>query len=249
VRLLAAVMALAVLAGCGEDDDEGAAAPRPLADVPWQLVSGLDVPGWERAAPTATFGGGRVAGTTGCNRFTAAYALDGDALRLGEVATTRVGCEPERQAVEAAFLERLGRVARARASADALVLLDAGGAELLRFRSPTLEGAWTATAFRRGGAVASPLPGSEVTATFERGALTGSAGCNTYNGSYTSRRGTIEIPRPAATEMACDRPRGVMEQEQAYLAALPEAVRYTVEAGVLTLLAEDGTIVATFKGR
>ena len=177
------------------------------------------------------------------------YTLDGDALTIGEVATTLVGCESDRQAIEAAFVERLSRVARARASADELVLLDADGAELLRFRAPSLEGAWTATAFRQRDAVASPLPGSEVTATFENGELTGSAGCNGYSGTYTSGRGTIEIPRPAATEMACERPPGVMEQEQAYLAALPAAARYAVEGSTLTLLAADGTIVATFERR
>ena len=37
-----------------------------------------------------------------------------------------------------------------------------------------------------------------------------------------------------------------MEQERAYLDALPAAARYEVDGSNLTLLAADGTIVATY---
>jgi heat shock protein HslJ len=37
-----------------------------------------------------------------------------------------------------------------------------------------------------------------------------------------------------------------MEQEQAYLTVLPRAASYSVEGEKLTLLAADGTIVATY---
>ena len=49
----------------------------------------------------------------------------------------------------------------------------------------------------------------------------------------------------SATELACEIPAGVMEQEQAFLAALPRTARYTLEGRSLTLLTEAGTIVAT----
>ena len=45
--------------------------------------------------------------------------------------------------------------------------------------------------------------------------------------------------------MACETPKGVMEQERAYLDALPAAAKYEVDGSNLTLLAADGTIVAT----
>lgn len=47
--------------------------------------------------------------------------------------------------------------------------------------------------------------------------------------------------------MACAGPRGVMEQEQAFLSALPRTAEFLVEAGNLTLLTAKGTIVATFE--
>jgi heat shock protein HslJ len=37
-----------------------------------------------------------------------------------------------------------------------------------------------------------------------------------------------------------------MEQEAAYLAALPTAVRYRVDGGSLALLSADGTYVVSF---
>ena len=47
----------------------------------------------------------------------------------------------------------------------------------------------------------------------------------------------------------CNRaePDGVMEQEQAYLSALPSAAQYTVEGSTLSLLTAEGTFVAVYQ--
>ena len=58
--------------------------------------------------------------------------------------------------------------------------------------------------------------------------------------------GSIEIGASASTQMACEEPAGVMDQEAAYLAALPTAVRYRVDGGSLALLSADGTYVASY---
>ena len=63
---------------------------------------------------------------------------------------------------------------------------------------------------------------------------------------FTTDLGGIEITQPAATEMACPEPEGVMEQEAAYLAALPTAVRYQISGPSLELQTAEGTLVATF---
>jgi len=98
----------------------------------------------------------------------------------------------------------------------------------------------------QGSAVASPLPGTSITATFAGGGkLTGSAGCNRYTASFTADQG-IKIDAPASTRKHCAEPEGVMEQEAAYLAVLPSAVEYRVDGGSLSLLSADGTYVATF---
>jgi len=239
-RCLIALAGLAAVIGCGEDDGGAAAnGASSFEDIPWALVS--------PEGPSATFTAGTVTGSTGCNRFTASYTQDGDALAIGTVATTKMGCPPPADGVERAYLAALDRVASWRRVHDELALADADGRTLLRFRAASPAGAWTATATRQPGAVSSPLPGTEITADFEAGGkLTGSAGCNTYSATYATDGAKITIADVSATEMACDAPEGIMEQEQGYLSALPLAAGYRVEGPKLSLLTAEGSYVATY---
>jgi heat shock protein HslJ len=243
---LAYLLAVVLAAGCG-GDDESEAGQASFVGVPWVLSSGLDVDGWEAVRPSATFADDTVGGSTGCNRYTAPYTVDGDAMELGVVASTRMACPPPADGVERAYVDALGRVAEWRQEDAELVLLDDDGSELLRFAEATPVGDWEVAAFLSGNAVSSPLPGTQLTASFAAdGTLTGSGGCNTYRTAFTTDRGGIEIDPPAATRKACAAPEGVMEQEAAYLAALPAAVSYRVDGNSLALLTADGTYVASF---
>jgi heat shock protein HslJ len=56
----------------------------------------------------------------------------------------------------------------------------------------------------------------------------------------------MKISRPAATRKACTEPAGIMEQEAAYLAALPKAARYQAAGRSVELLSAEGTRVASF---
>jgi heat shock protein HslJ len=158
-----------------------------------------------------------------------------------------MACPPPADAVERAYVAALERVAGWRTEDDALVLEDGDGAELLRYATASLVGEWKATSILTPTALTSPLPGTEITASFSvDGRLSGSSGCNTYTATYSTDRGEIEITEPAGTRKACAEPEGVMEQEAAYLAALPSAARYRIDGGLLELLAADGTFVATY---
>jgi heat shock protein HslJ len=244
---LVALAAMMCLPACG-DEAGGAPASPSFRGVPWELAAGIDVAGWEDVAPSATFEQGRVTGSTGCNRFTAPYTLDAEALTIGAVATTQMACTGAADAVERAFLAALKDVAAWRIERDQLVLLGDGGAELLRFRVPTPTGTWTATAILAGDAVSSPLAGTEMTATFaDDGKLTGSAGCNRYTTTYRASRGEMTIAEPATTKKACATPEGVMKQERAYLAALSITRGYRVEGSRLSLLTAEGTFTAIFE--
>jgi heat shock protein HslJ len=238
-----------LLSGCGDSSDERASTgPASFEGIPWVLTAGLDAPGAATYAPSAAFEDGKVTGSTGCNRYSAPFTQAGDRLEIGTIASTQMACEAPATAVEREFLDALGRVARWRSDGDALVLADEDGAELLRFGALSPKGSWVATSFRQRDAVSSVLLDTEITATFaQEGTLTGSAGCNPYRAGYTTDGGAITIEAPVATKKACTAPDGVMEQEQAYLAALPRAERYRVEGQQLTLLAADGTIVATYR--
>lgn len=245
VLLLLAVGLLA--AGCGEDEDGGGGAAAPFERIPWVLVSGVDVEGWEGVAPSATFAGATVSGSTGCNRYTAPFTVEGDALELGAIASTQMACDGPADAVERAYVAALDRVTGWRVEGEELLLVDADGAELLRYATATPVGSWQATGLLQGNAFASPIAGTEITATFaDDGSLSGSSGCNTYTSEYTSTEGAIEIGPAAATRKACAAPAGVMEQEAAYLAMLPTAVSFQVDGPSLELLSADGTRIASY---
>jgi heat shock protein HslJ len=89
------------------------------------------------------------------------------------------------------------------------------------------------------------IPGSEITALFANGQVSGSAGCNTYQGTYRSTRAagrnTIEIGPLATTRMMCDEP--LMDQESLYLAALEAATSYRIEGFTLTIVYPGGELL------
>jgi putative lipoprotein len=130
------LLALGLAAGCG-GDAESSSEPAALEGVVWVLQAGLDVDGWEAVAPDATFEAETVSGTTGCNRYTGPYTVDGDALEIGVLATTRMACAPPADAVELAYIAAFEQVAQWRAEDGELVLLDSDGAELLRYGAET----------------------------------------------------------------------------------------------------------------
>ena len=75
---------------------------------------------------------GRVSGSGGCNRLSGAFTRTGSALRIGQLASTRMACvDPARSGIEAQFLQALQAAAAYRlAGPDQLVLLDEGGRTL-----------------------------------------------------------------------------------------------------------------------
>lgn len=94
------------LKGCGGD-------PASLLAGEWVVTSiaGKAVTG--DAKPTLAFSAtGTLSGSTGCNRFTTTYTLTGEGLTLGRVASTRMLCPPQGQAIEDAFLPALDGVFR-----------------------------------------------------------------------------------------------------------------------------------------
>lgn len=95
------------LAGCGGDPEE------LLRGRPWTVreVGGSAVAG--SMPPTLAFAdGGRLSGTTGCNAYGAAYAVRGEGVSIGPVASTRRACPPDLLRLEAAFLSILEAPAR-----------------------------------------------------------------------------------------------------------------------------------------
>lgn len=77
---------------------------------------------------------GRVAGSGGCNRYSGAGALAAGQASFGAIASTRMACAPDLMAQEQAFFAALQKTTRYEAKDDALALIDASGAVLVRLR-------------------------------------------------------------------------------------------------------------------
>ena len=95
---------------------------------------------------------------------------------------------------------------------------------------------WTLFAYRK----TKPISGTTITASFEDGQVRGSAGCNSYGGSYRVSGETIAVGPLAITEMACMDPEGVMEQEQTVMELLHDAQTFRLADGQLQILRSDG---------
>lgn len=217
-----------------------AAAADPLAGS-WTLVSSGDgeaptaVPAGVEV--TANFAEGRISGTSGCNRYGAAYTLDGAALTIEPAVSTMMACEEPKMTVETAYLAALGQVTGYRLQ-DGNLLLSYGDGQVLTFRPAAVSGlegtSWQVTGYNNGQqAVVSLAAGTTISLLFAEGKVAGQA-CNRYNGSFTQDGDQVTISPLATTRMMCPEP-GVMEQESAYLSALQAATTWQIDGSMLTL--------------
>ncbi len=102
--------------------------------------------------------------------------------------------------------------------------------------SDPLEGtSWRLTTLAGAGLI----PGTEITATFEGGEVSGRA-CNSYGGKYQVSGDQLMVSEVFATEMACVDPQGIMEQEQAYLRLLTGAESFRLAGGQLSIVGAGG---------
>lgn len=118
-----------------------AAPPAPLEGTEWQLYAANDLQGavvdpLPDSRITALFDGdGNLSGSSGCNDYTATYEIDGNALVIGTIASTRMMCsEPEGiMDQETAYLSLLESTASYEILADLLALGNANGVRVLLF--------------------------------------------------------------------------------------------------------------------
>jgi len=108
--------------------------------------------------------------------------------------------------------------------------------------------AWILESYGEPGNLQAVIADTEITAEFASAEETvkGSAGCNSYFGSYELKGSQLSIPGPiGATEMYCMEPEGVMDQEQEYLAVLQLAESYEIDGDELQI--NCGSQVLIFK--
>jgi heat shock protein HslJ len=90
------------------------------------------------------------------------------------------------------------------------------------------------------------LPGTAITLQFLNGLLAGFSGCNTYDGKYTATDAgngsySVTVERVSSSMRSC--PADILDQEQAYKAALQQTTSAAIQENMLTLTNPTGTLV------
>ncbi len=245
-RLLAFTLLAAFAAGCGSDGSGSTTAARApdsaLVGTQW-VLEGSAVTSWLRFAPA------QVTGNDGCNQFTGAYQHSGSSLSFGPLAGTRKACPGAAGDVATRVSSALERVATYAISGTTLRLAAQSGDVLLtyRARAASVAGGWEATSVLYNDGIHSIVIGTTLTADFAAGGtVSGSGGCNTFTGPYTSDGDHVRIGPLAATQRACAGPEGANEQELGYFAALESARTIEQVGDELTLLNAKGQRAVSF---
>ncbi|QNK70078.1 META domain-containing protein [Variovorax sp. PAMC26660] len=124
--VLATTALLTALTGCGS----GISLDEPIEGPLWRLAQLGDEPIAPGSEVQIQFdrSSGRVSGSGGCNRVSGSFTRSGVALKIGQLASTRMACaDPTRGANEAQFLSALQSTASYSLAPGRLALLDAGG--------------------------------------------------------------------------------------------------------------------------
>jgi heat shock protein HslJ len=111
---------------------------------------------------------------------------------------------------------------------------------------PALEGPlWTLVSYTdEDGNTVEVLPGSEVTAQFQDGNVTGTAGCNNYFAKYEVTGEQLTVTGGGTTMMACEE--DIMVQEWAYMANLAASASFTITGDQLRIAGSDGETLLTY---
>jgi heat shock protein HslJ len=263
--LLLAIFIL-LFSACSQDSQTPSATPEPevveeaiqevaenelaLAATAWTLDSmgnpEDNVNVVEGTRPSLNFLLSTYAGSGGCNWYFGAYNLDGNDVNMGPATQTRIACESPEGVMdqEKTFIGAVSNTTSYVLENDQLKLYTVGD-QLLATLSPAepvpFEGSTWSLKFISDGQDMNPaLMEVELTALFEDGEISGSSGCNTYSGSYELDDQDLTIGPLVLTMMACEDPKGVMDQESAYVLALESVAGYELVGGVMALVDSEG---------
>lgn len=100
---------------------------------------------------------------------------------------------------------------------------------------------WTLHAFSEGGKNTPPAKDSKITASFNEGKVSGSAGCNVFNGAFSATEsGGLEVSDLAATKRLCE---GFMGQETHFLELMRQASAWKMDRVELRVSSGKTTLI------
>ncbi|HEY1895565.1 MAG TPA: META domain-containing protein [Terracidiphilus sp.] len=119
--------------------ESGGPATATLENTSWKLAglgsSSVSAPSPQREAYFLLDPANhRISGSGGCNRLRGSYELNGEHLKVGQMAGTMMAC-PVGMDTEQAFLKSLGQVTRWKITGQSLELFDSDGNVLAEFKA------------------------------------------------------------------------------------------------------------------
>jgi heat shock protein HslJ len=224
-----------------------AAPPLPptLTGIPWEWV-GTVTPVEEIVVNDPTRyvvlfnADGTVNIQADCNTVFSTYTTDGSSITINPGISTLMACPEDSQSDQ--FMTQLNAAAIYFIQGGNLYIDLFADAGTMRFvpqgTPPPSEDAPAGEAdattfylvsFGPAGAETPVLEGTQITASFSQELISGNAGCNNYSAVLTPTDGFFTVGPIISTLMFCAEPEGVMDQEQAYLAALQGITSYQWE--------------------
>jgi heat shock protein HslJ len=218
----------------------------------WDVIAIVDssgdlAPPVESTLLTATVTETQIHGSSGCNNYTGGAVVDGSSVSFGPLAGTLMACvDTEVMDQEQSFLTQLQTVDSWKATSEGIDLeIDGGTAIQLVATDISLAGSsWDVIAVNnQTGGVQSVVIDSDPTLVFDEDlGVSGSTGCNSFFGVYSTDGDAIEFSGLGATEMYCEE---TADQEVWMMAALADGATYTVDSQTLELFDENGRRLLT----
>jgi heat shock protein HslJ len=253
VRMLAGGLAAAALliTACGDDSSSGSAAT--TADLDGRTFVLVDSSGIELAdggTVTLAFEDGNLGASGGCNQIAGQYDVEDGVLKVGQMATTTMACDPtslmDQDVAVSEFLSSEPTVTldgddlTLATDSTTMIFLD----DAIANPDQAVEGTtWELTGTVTSDAASSVPDAAEASLTIEDGQAAIATGCNTGTGSATVGEGTITFGPIATTKMACED--DLMALETTVLAVLSGETTYEVDGDQLTVTNGDTALQFT----
>lgn len=216
----------------------------------WVLSAYAQGPRFVQVSPThgATleFTQGRAGGYNGCNSFGGTYTQEGSKLSFGAMVQTVKACADPLDRLEQAYNQLLTQVRSFVLTSGVLRLKNQAGKTLLIFTQARPQGLqgheWRVTALNTGSTIVSVVTGTQPTASFVHGRVSGNTGCNQFSANYSLEGFNLKMGPAVSTKRACLNEEA-SKQEIAFLQALENVVNFRIVGNQLTFYDKEGKIL------
>ncbi|MGH3739265.1 MAG: META domain-containing protein [Micromonosporaceae bacterium] len=248
MKLVFALLALAVAGGCGGQQPDQPGAPKAEQLPAGRTFTSTQVTDDGKTRTLAAgsrirlaFDKGEVRADAGCNQLSGDARLDAGRLTVSELSGTEMACDKPLMDQDQWLSGFLTSSPVWQLKGDTLTLSDGTTRVQLREqRDRTLTGGqWTLDTLVDGQTASSLPQGVKAHLNFNtEGKITGNTGCNHLGGGYTEADGTLTFDTIGVTKMACGGAKDTVEK--AVLAVLDGTVSYRIDGETLILTHPSG---------